>query len=79
MPMSALMDPINPAASLTHFKAAETAMRVQYAVMAKVLATANAQGEALVRLIESAAQGFEQAVARGEATNDPSRMLDLYA
>jgi len=78
LPMYVVMDPVNLAMSLTNLKAAEMAMRVQYAVAAKVLRTANDQGDAMVKLIQSAAEGFEQAVAQVNAATDPIRMLDVY-
>ncbi len=76
--MNVVMDPISLATSLTDLKSAELAMRVQYAVAAKILQASSDQGDAMVELIQSAAQGFEQAATQANAATDPSRTLDVY-
>ncbi len=73
------MDPVSLATSLTDLKAAQLASQVQYAVAAKVLGMANDQGAAMLKLVQAAAQGFEQAAAQANAATDPSRVLDVYA
>ena len=50
--------------AITNLHTAETVSRIQMAVAARMLQTANAQGEAVVSLIESAAETMEQAAAQ---------------
>ena len=73
------MDPTTLAVSLTDLKSAELASKVQYALAAKMLQVANDQGAEVVKLIQSAAQGFDQALTNAHAATDPSQALDVYA
>lgn len=67
------------ATSITQFKAAENATKVQYAVAAKVLKMADAQGAAIVQLLDAAGKNFGDAMSGLQAAIDPSRVLDVYA
>jgi hypothetical protein len=66
--------------AIVHFKSAEVASRVQYAVAARMLKVANDQNQAVLQLLESAAQGMEAASAQvAEAASDLSTGVDVYA
>ena len=61
------MNALSLSSALTNVKTAETLGQIQMAVAAKMLKTANDKGEAVVSLIESAAEGMEQAMAQVSA------------
>lgn len=69
------------AASLTtamvNVKTAQTAAQVQMAVAAKMLDTANQQGQAVTQLIEAAAENMSQTVA--DAAGQLGAGLDTVA
>ncbi len=58
-------------------KLAETASSIQYAVAAKMLQNSRTQGDAVLKMLESAKDGFDQAVAN--VADAISGQLDLYA
>jgi hypothetical protein len=63
--------------SISNFKAAETAAQVQYAVAAKALQTSKAQGQAMVQLIEAAAESMKQAI--GQMAGEIGAQIDVRA
>jgi len=66
--------------AIVNVKAAETASQVQLAVAARMLKTANEQGEAVLQLVEAAAQGMEAAAADvAQATTELTSGVDVYA
>ncbi len=66
--------------ALINVKAAETASQVQMAVAARMLKTANQQGEAVLQLVEAAAETMQAAAADvAEVTVDLANGLDVYA
>lgn len=73
------MDPIALAISFSELRAAETALKAQYAVAAKVLKASRSQGEAAVDLIAAAGESFADALAAMQKAVDPRRVLDVYA
>jgi len=61
-------------------KAAEITSQFQYAVAAKMLRTANAQSQAILQLVEAAAEAMDAAAAGvAEATLDLTCGVDVYA
>ena len=61
-------------------KMAEITSRFQYAVAARMLRTANAQSQAMLQLVEAAAEAMDEAAARvAEATADLTGGVDVYA
>ncbi len=63
--------------SISNLQAAQTASQVQYAVAAKALQTTRAQGEAAVQLIQSAAEGMNQALEN--VAKDLGSQIDVRA
>ena len=61
-------------------KMAEITSRFQYAVAARMLRTANAQSQAMLQLVEAAAEAMDAAAAGvAEATADLTGGVDVYA
>lgn len=58
-------------------KAAQTTSEIQYAVAAKMLQNTKTQGAAVLKLIEAAGEGFDQAAQN--VSSAISSQLDLYA
>lgn len=72
------MDPASLATSFSELKSAELASKVQYAVAAKVMESVKDQGAAVIALLQSAAQDFEEALSQANAATDPTRLFDVY-
>lgn len=73
------MDTANLVSSMTNMTAAETAMKVQYAVAAKMLNMQETQGAAMVQLIAAASQSFEEQMSALQGLIDSTAALDVYA
>ncbi len=68
------------ASALVGIKTAETMGQIQVAVAAKMLKTANEQGEAVLQLVEAAAQNMAQASGQvASLSADMGANLDLTA
>ena len=68
------------ASALVGIKTAETMGQIQVAVAAKMLKTANEQGEAVLQLVEAATQNMAQASGRvASLSADMGANLDLTA
>jgi hypothetical protein len=73
------MDTMALVNAITGFKAAETAMKVQYAVAAKTLQSSRDQGQAVTQLLDSASQDFSASLDKMLSSVDSTRLLDTYA
>ncbi|UCG15460.1 MAG: hypothetical protein JSV19_09190 [Phycisphaerales bacterium] len=66
--------------AIMNVKAAEIASEFQYAVAARMLRTTSAQSQAILQLVEAAAEAMEAAAAGvAEATFDLTGGVDVYA
>jgi hypothetical protein len=68
------------ASAIVNVKAAEAASHVQLAVAARMLKMANDQGDAVLKLVQAAAENMEAASADvAQATVDLTAGVDVYA
>ncbi len=66
--------------AILDFKSAAVTSQIQYAVAAKMLKMANVQDQAVLQLIEAAAQSMEAAATQvADAACDLTRGIDVYA
>jgi len=76
-PPAADTDAMSSISSISNLQAAETASKIQFAVAAKAMQTTRARGEAMVQLIDAAAETMNQAVEQTAA--DLGANLDIRA
>jgi len=73
------VDTLTLGSAIVAFKDAQTATQIQYAVAARLMSAARAQGQAVVEMLDEAAEGFERATAEMIAASGTPGTLDIYA
>ncbi len=73
------MDALNIAAVTTDLQALRLAGEIQIAVASRILKAADQQRADVIRLLQTAVEGFEDALARVNQSLDASRLLDVFA
>jgi len=65
--------------AVTGTKSAQALGEAQMAVAARMLKTANLQGQAVLELVQSAAQGMDEAIQQVATAAGPGGQLDVVA